>query len=53
MFHCKHNLNKESILKADAIFSGEGRENEGNGLPTPNKQYLKRILLKNKSIYRV
>jgi hypothetical protein len=35
IFHCKYNLKKESILKADAISRSEGRENAGNGRPTP------------------
>lgn len=35
IFHCKYNLKKDSILKVDAISRSEGRENAGNGQPTP------------------
>jgi len=37
IFHCKYNLKKESTLKADAISRSEGRENAGNGRPTPDR----------------
>ena len=43
----------DNILKADAIFTGEGRENVGYGQPTPNTVLLRSSRRINKCSYLI